>query len=162
MSHYERPFHIWHRALYNTLQSVFFSNQQALIYVVRALECIACVLLVASSLLKILDKCNIQTQPTVTQINAVQCTNEGLTTFCVFAKVIHDCLCLCFATIRLLVNVSHVILQLFATIVRLITFNLPWAPHFQLHWRNRSIVQSPDPIALSYNILGTIVAYKWK
>ena len=59
---------------------------------------------------------------------------ERRTTFCLLARVMHDffgrktsrsCLCVCCATMRLLLNMLHVIVQRFTIIARFISFNLP-------------------------------------
>lgn len=105
---------------------------------IRCLVFVACVLVVASSLLKIVDVHTIQTRPNATQIITMQHTNISMNILQRFVlsqewstifkgrKMNRSCLCACFATLRLLLNVSHVILERFTIIARFISFNLQW------------------------------------
>lgn len=113
------PFTIGTRALYNTLLSEWFSFARALAYVAR---CLAFGLVVASSLLKLVDMHTIQMRPNAIQIIAVQrmniCTNvfhfvysqEWITIY-KDRKINSSCLCVCFATMRMLLNVSYAIVE---------------------------------------------------
>lgn len=71
--------------------------------------------------------------PTECDPNYCNATNEHLyerlTTFCTIFKgpnMNHSWLRVCFATLRLLLKVSHVILKRFTIIAPLVSFNLPW------------------------------------
>ena len=68
---YKAPFTTGPRALYNTLQSEFFSLARAFAYVARCLSFVACILVVASSLFKIVDMHTIMTQSNAIQIIAM-------------------------------------------------------------------------------------------
>ena len=130
-------FTIGARALYNILRSECFSFARAHAYIARCLAVVACVLAVAPSLLKILDMHKIQTRPNAIKIIAMQRTNISTNVLQHFVysqewctiyqgrMMNRSCLCFCFATMRLLLNVSHVILQRFTIIARFISFNLP-------------------------------------
>lgn len=72
LGHWQAPFTIAARALYNTLRSEFFGFARGLSYVARALAYVACVLVLASTLLEIVDMHTIQTRPNAIQIIAVQ------------------------------------------------------------------------------------------
>lgn len=81
----------------------------------------------------------IQMRPNAMQIIAMQRKNNQYEPFWVIAKVMHNfinasCLCVCLVTVRLLLNVSYVILLRFTTsiIALLIRFNLPCL--LLMHW----------------------------
>lgn len=80
-----RPLHKQRARVYNPLQSECFSFTGALPYPARGLAIVTCVSLVASSLLKKVNMHTIQTRS---------------------LNMSSNCLCMCFSTMRLLLNVS--------------------------------------------------------
>ena len=131
------PFTIGARPLYNTLRSKYFSFARPVAYVARSLAFVASVLVVASSRIRIIDMHNIQMRPNAIKIIAMQrttvrtnvvqrfvCSHEWCTIF-KGRKTSRSCLCVCCATMRLLLNMLYVIVQRFTIIARLISINLP-------------------------------------
>lgn len=104
---YKGPFTIGERATYTTLRSEFFNFA-------RALTLVACVSVAASSLLKTVGMHVIQMRPNAIQIITMHRTSistnvlqslvnlQGLSTIFNGRKMNRSCLCVCFATIRLL------------------------------------------------------------
>ena len=131
------PFTIGARPLYNTLRSKYFSFARPVAYVARSLAFVASVLVVASSRIRIIDMQYIQMRPnaikiiamerTTVRTNVVQrfvCSHEWCTIF-KGRKTSRSCLCVYCATMRLFLNMLHVIVQRFTIIARFISFNLP-------------------------------------
>ena len=138
------PFTIGARPLYNTLRSKYFSFARpvayvarSLAFVARSLAFVASVLVVASSRIRIVDMHTIQMRPNAIKIIAMQrttvrtnvaqrfvCSHEWCTIF-KGRKTSRSCRCVCCATMRLLLNMLHVIVQRLTIIARFISFNLP-------------------------------------
>ena len=130
------PFTIGARPLYNTLRSKYFSFARPVAYVARSLAFVASVLVVASSRIRIVDMHTIQMRPNAIKIIAMQrttvrtnvvqrfvCSHEWCTIF-KGRKTSRSCLCVCCATMRLLLNMLHVIVQRFTIIARFISFHI--------------------------------------
>ena len=133
---FKAPFTIGARPLYNTLRSKYFSFARPVAYVARSLAFVASVLVVASSRIRIFDMHNIQMRPNAIKIIAMQrttvrtnvvqrfvCSHEWCTIF-KGRKTSRSCLCVCCATMRLLLNMLHVIVQRFTIIARFISFHI--------------------------------------
>ena len=134
---FKAPFTIGARPLYNTLRSKYFSFARPVAYVARSLAFVASVLVVASSRIRIVDMHTIQMRPNAIKIIAMQrttirtntvqrfvCSHEWCTIF-KGCKTSRSCLCVCCATMRLLLNMLNIIVQRFTIIARFISFNLP-------------------------------------
>ena len=130
------PFTIGARPLYNTLRSKYCSFARPVAYVARSLAFVASVLVVASSRIRIVDMHTIQMRPNAIKIIAMQrttvrtnvvqrfvCSHEWCTIF-KGRKTSRSCLCVCCATMRLLLNMLHVIVQRFTIIARFISFHI--------------------------------------
>ena len=124
---------------FTTLRSKYFSFARPVAYVARSLAFVVSVLVLASSRIRKVDMHTIQMRPNAIKIIAMQhttvrtnvvqrfvCSHEWCTIY-KGRKTSRSCLFVCCATMRLLLNMLHVIVQRFTIIfiARFISFNLP-------------------------------------